>query len=119
MGHYTTKNKEVQTQTLSIPAGKLAKKEAMMKLFYGVQWFLPDGNDIRTSEGFNTLQEALQKAKELETHGKGRNFIIYAYHAKLVKETLWHGGRPYPYEHWGKMDDGFEPYWDIDGKRYG
>jgi hypothetical protein len=109
-----SKNKEVPTQILNIPTGKLAKKEATMKSFYGIQWFLPDGSDIRTAEGFNTLDEALRKAKKLQTDGRGRDFIIYAYHANLIKETLWHEGQPYTYEHWQKVDEG--PYWDIDGK---
>ena len=101
-----------------IGSGKVPQVGSDIRTFYAVHWWLADESDVREIDGINTLGEALKKAKELRDSGQGyHEFAIYAYHARLVNEPFWHEGQLHPYEHWEKIDDGFEAVWDISGKK--
>lgn len=89
-----------------------------MKTFYGVHWWLADNSDFNEIDGIEALENALAKARELNSAGKGyRDFTIYTYHAELIDDSFYEDGRFYPREKWQKIDDDFEALWDIEGMR--
>ena len=96
---------------------KVPQTQGQIRTFYGVQFWLADESDVRVTDQIETLDLALQKARELSKAGKGyHDFDIYAYHAEYINEPFTHQGVTHPYWHWVKIDDGFVKNWDINGR---
>ena len=90
-----------------------------MRTFYGVHFWKKDSENFREKNGYTTLKQASSVAQQLENNDKGyHDFTIYAYHAELINNTFEENGIIYHRLEWQKVYDGFDKYYDINGKPF-
>jgi len=89
-----------------------------MRTFYSILYWLKDNGDFREIDRLDSLEQALAKARELNASGKGyHDFFIYGYHARLETHYFEEDGVRYRYKRRERVEDDFEPVWDINGNK--